>query len=115
MRPIIQKQGKSKRGVWTKAQKDYADRCCEFGCFWCWITKRIEGTPGQYHHQSEDYNGLGMRAPHHMGMCLCPAHHDESEESVHLAPKRVKMLTGYTESELVLSSQEKFGWIGNAS
>ena len=106
MRPIIQKQGKSKRGVWTKAQKQYTERAVNFGCLACWFGRGIEGTPSQWHHSKENWHGGGMRCPHEFGLALCAIDH----YLVHHHTKDFSLLVGMSESELVALSMKMFNW-----
>ena len=111
MRPIIQKQGKSKRGQWTKEQKEYVERCCSFGCIACYIGRGIAGTPASWHHEKERWHGASMRAPHEYGLALCDHDHKVGPESVHRSPASFAILVGMSESELVALSQKMFGWL----
>jgi hypothetical protein len=108
MSPIIQKLGKSKRGRFTKEQREYVDRCCAFGCLPCYIGRGISETPGNWHHA--EFHGAGMRGPHEHGFCCCPFDHTVSDESVHRNPTAFAAWVGMTEAQLVALSMRMFGW-----
>jgi hypothetical protein len=107
-RPIIAKQGKSKRGVWTKEQRDYTDRCVSAGCIACIVGRQIHESPSNWHHTRENYRGTGMRCPHEFGLALCPSDH----WLVHHRPRDFEVLVGMSEAELVKVSQRMFRWQG---
>jgi len=97
------KRGKSKRGQWSKAQKDYVSRCLEDGCIIC-------GSPAQWHHEKERFHGVGMRAPHEFGLPLCPYHHTDGPDSIHRSRVAFERLAGASEAELVDRMQREYGW-----
>lgn len=108
------KQGKSKRGQWTKEQGNYVERCVEAGCVACFLGMGISGTPAEWHHCKDGWHGASMRSPHHYGLALCPYHHDQSiDESVHLNPAGFRRLIGMSEAEAVRYCWDRFGWSSN--
>lgn len=107
---VFSKKGKSKRGKFTKAQRDYISRCLEDGCAVCSILG-MAGTPGHWHHCKEGWHGAGMRAPHEYGLVLCPWHHTDGPDSVHRNPKGFAALVGMTEAQLVDKMQRDYGWL----
>ena len=106
----IKKLGKSKRGKWSEEQRAYVSRCVAFGCVACYLGHGIDGTPAEWHHEKERWHGGGMRAPHEYGLALCPNHHDQGDESIHLNPQAFANLIGMSESSAVQYCWEKFGW-----
>lgn len=106
---LIPKKGRSKRGQFTKAQKDYISRCLEDGCAVCRILG-MAGTPANWHHEKERWHAAAMRAPHEYGLPLCPYHHDKGPDSVHLNPKGFAALAKMTEAQLVDKMQRDYGW-----
>ena len=103
------KQGKSKRGQWTKEQREYVACCVEFGCIACYLGNGINGTPSQWHHVG--FSGAGMRGPHEHGIPLCHFHHlGSTTESVHLNPEGFRRLIGMSEAEAVRYCWDRFGW-----
>lgn len=109
---IIQKRGKSKKGKWTRAQRDYVDRAIKGGCIACKVGHNLENLRCQWHHEKQRWHGGGMRAPHHYGLALCEDHHLLGEESVHGHPEAFAKLVGMSEAELVDFSQKIFNWSG---
>ena len=107
---VFRKKGKSKRGQWTKAQRDYVSRCVEAGCVACFLGMGIAGTPAAWHHCKDGFHGAAMRAPHEYGLALCHYHHDQGPESIHLNPEGFKRLIGMTESEAVKYCWDRFHW-----
>ena len=99
LRPVQPKQGKSKKGYWTLAQRQYVNRCIDAGCILC-------GQPAQWHHERERFHGLGMRGPHEFGLPLCPRHHI----LVHENRPAFVLLAGETEAQLVDRVQKIFRW-----
>ena len=110
--PSFPKQGKSKRGVWTKEQREYVERAVEFGCLVCYLCGSA-GTPASWHHIREGYHGIAMRPPHHCGIALCRFHHVDGAASIHRNPEAFTALTGKSEVDLVALSQSMFGWSSN--
>ena len=105
----ISKKGKSKRGQWTKEQREYVSRCVEFGCVACYLGHGIDGTPAEWHHSG--FSGIAMRGPHEHGLALCPYHHDVGPESVHLNPQAFAHLIKMSEAEAVSWCWGRFGWV----
>lgn len=108
---MFSKKGKSKRGQWTKAQYEYAQRAVDFGCVACYLGHGIESSPAMWHHQKEGFHGAGMRAPHHHGLPLCPTHHLHGEDSVHRNPAAFAHLIKMSEAEAVSWCWNRFGWV----
>lgn len=106
---IIQKKGRSTRGKWTKAQRDYVSRCVEDGCALCRILG-VAGTSAAWHHERERFHGMSMRGPHEYGLPLCPWHHDIGPDSVHRNPKGFAALSQMSEAQLVDKLQRDYGW-----
>lgn len=106
---ITQKTGKSKRGHWTAKQRQYVDRCVEFGCLLTWIKHGISGTPAEWNHARS--GGAGMKPPHQEGYALSPEYHRLGDESLSaLGIKGWQEHHEVRECELVAISKEKFGW-----
>lgn len=106
MRGIIEKRGKSKRGVWSREQKEYTDRCISAGCIACIVGRQIHESPSQWHHSKDGWHGAAMRSPHEYGLALCPTDH----WLVHHRPRDFEVLVGMSEAELVKVSQKLFHW-----
>jgi hypothetical protein len=71
-----------------------------FGCIVCRNAGR-GATPGQYHHLREG-QGKSERAPHMLGICLCPMDHTDGKFSVHRNRRMFELQNG---SELELLAQ----------
>lgn len=106
---LIHKRGKSERGKFSKAQRDYISRCIADGCAVCKILG-VAGTVSAWHHEKERWHGAGMRAPHEYGLPLGPWHHTDGPDSVHRNPKGFAALAGMTEAQLVDWYQVNYGW-----
>lgn len=112
MRPIVAKQGKSKRGQFTPDQSAYIDRCIEFGCIACYLGRGVSGSPACWHHQKQGYHAAGMRAPHEQGLALCEFDHKTGPDSIHRNPKAFEHWLDMSEAELVAYCQKRFNWEG---
>lgn len=110
MRPIIEKQGKSKRGKFTAEQSRYISRCIDAGCIVCAIKGNINPFC-QWHHQKENYHAAAMRAPHEKGLSLCYDHH-LGNRGIHTHKTLWLEDAGMSEAELVNVSQRLFHWQG---
>lgn len=90
----------------TAAEKRYVDACVRAGCVLCRYL-RLGETPGIWHHQR---SGQGkMRAPHTLGCCLCPHHHQFSGVGVHdQGRQEFADMYGISETELVEMTRQEF-------
>lgn len=106
---IIQKQGKSKRGRWTQAQREYVEKCLADGCIACLRSGR-GATQAQWHHEKQRFHGAAMRAPHEFGLPLCDMHHKVGLDSIHRDRAAFEKLVGCTEAQLVDMLQKRYNW-----
>ena len=94
--------------VTTKAEKIYLDRVAQLGCIVC-LLQGIEDCPAEIHHPRNG-QGKGQRAPHRLGIPLCPPHHRTGGYGVaiHAGQKAWEAKFG-TEIELVKKVRELLG------
>lgn len=86
----------------TKSEKRYLNAVSQIGCV-------VDGcgSPGEIHHPRFSA-GIGQRAPHWLGICLCPAHHRTGGHGVaiHAGLQTFESLYG-TEEELLARTIER--------
>jgi len=70
----------------TKAERDYISRAVSLGCALCRRLGYGE-SPAEYHHKRTGV-GAGQRASHLDGFPLCPAHHRQSNEAIHVMGRK---------------------------
>ena len=84
----------------TRAERDHMGRVAELGCALC---RRYGyfGTPAELHHPRTG-TGAGRRASHMDVIPLCPAHHRQGADGLHvLGRKAFERTHGVTERELL--------------
>ena len=88
----------------TEAEKRHMGRVAELGCCLC---RRYgwHGTPAEVHHVRTG-TGAGRRASHFDVIPLCPAHHRQAADGLHVMGRKAwERAHGVTELELLADVQ----------
>lgn len=70
----------------TKAERLHMDRVAGLGCILC-IRYGYHDTPAELHHPRTGI-GVGRRASHTDVIPLCPYHHRQSNEAIHVMGRK---------------------------
>jgi len=105
-RPIAPKTGKASRNH-TKADDEYLDKIVSFGC--CVCRRMGLFSPAEAHHPRTGA-GAGMRSKHNDAIPLCPNHHRNGPEALHVMGRKAwERYHGVTELELLAEVRKCLG------